>query len=1310
VAGKFDAYRRDLEFDAVNQAFRALGRLLLAEPDDELAQLRERMLKAVGPNAGLLTAVLPEFAALLGVPPEAGDPLTAQARVQRAGAAVLRAVASRKRPVVLFLDDLQWAGRTPLGFVDLVLGEEPIEGLLLVGAYRDGDVDAAHPLAAPLSRWRDQDVVRHLRLGDLPGPGLAAMVAEMLRVERTAAAGLAGVIEPHTRGNPYETVELLNALRRGGLLAATAAGWRWDDAAMRAHLGRSEVAELLAARAAALPEQSRQMLEAMACLGGRAELSLLQAATGEPGGAVDQALASALEEGLLVAEPGAHPAVRFRHDRIREAILGGLDPGRRRAVQLGMARRLAGVPELFAAAAEQYLPVAGAVGDAAERRQVAGLLRRAAGQATLIGDYALVHALLTAALAAVDPGETATLAEVHAGRHAALYCLGRLEEADEEYAAIERLCPAAADRAHATALQVRSLIHRTRVAEAFELGLESLRELGITVPATEELAAELDHQFGYLYQWLDHTEPAGDLALPDLTDPTLLAASSLINATQSVAYVVGDQAAVAWLGLEALRICLEHGPAPALVGAATYTAFGAVALRGDYAAGYRAARRILALGEARGYESGTSQVRMLFAFFSCWVEPIENSVHMVQRVREGLIAEGDLAYAGYTYCASLPGMLDCVPLERYLAEAEAAVAFVRRTGSEQSAQILDPYRWLADVLLGESPGGRSGSVGWASMAAAGEAVSADKYADNPVAEFFAHLSHATAAAIFGDQAGLERHTAAAMPLVPLLPGLYPTAVARLLRALAVAGQARDADADQRGGLLAELDELSRWLADRAADAPGNFLHLQRLVEAERAWAAGDFRAAALAFDAARHEAAQRQRPWHRALIAEHTARFYLARGLEHAGHDLLAQARQEYLAWGATAKVSQLDWAYPARQPPSDLAAAGEQSGDLPQRPAAVTAGTVDLLGILAASQALSSETSIGRLHARVVQVLSAMTGATGVHLLLWDESRPDWLLPAPGGGTVPASGTGHEGAAPMSALRYVQRTREPLVVADAAGDDRFARDPYFAGVTCCSLLAVPIFSRGALRAVLLLENRLMRAAFTTGRLDAVNLIAGQLAVSLDNAQLYAEVSASRARIVAAADETRRRIERDLHDGVQQRLVTQALMLSGIRDRVPADVRADVDQVRDELAATRQELRDICQGVHPAVVVEAGLGAAIRALARRSPLPVRVHMRTDGRLPRSCEITAYYVAAEAFTNAAKHADASAVDIVIERAGGTLRVQVRDDGAGGADASRGSGLTGLRDRVEAVGGSMTVDSPPGAGTVLTVLLSVTPDDH
>jgi signal transduction histidine kinase len=1296
VTGKFDQYRRDLEFDAVHQALAALGRLLLAEPEDELAKVRDRILEAVGANAGLLTAQVPEFAALLAVPPEAGDPLTAQARSPRAAVAALRAVASPKRPVVVFVDDLQWAGRTPLGFVDLMLSEAPVEGLLLVGAYRDGDVDASHPAAPMVARWRDQPGVRHLRLANLQVPSLVTMVAEMLHVDRAAAAGLAEVIGPHTSGNPYETVELLNALRRDGVLTATAAGWRWDAAALRAHLGQSEVAGLLAARVEALPAQSRQVVEAMACLGGRAAVSLLQAATVAQAGVLEQALEPALEEGLLVAEPGAHPAVRFRHDRIREVILGGLDPQRRRTLQLAMARGLAAVPELFAAAAEQYLPVIDAVHDAGERRQVVRLLRQAAGQAALPGDYARVNALLAAALRLVDPGETATLAALHTGRHAALYSLGRLEEADEEYRTIEVLRTTAVQRGDAAAVQVSSLTHRNRFAEAIGLGLDSMRELGISVPAADRLDAELDQQFGYLDRWLDHTDGADDLARPDITDPALLAATRLINAVLPAVYCVGDWDRYYWLSLEALRIWIEHGPGPTLLGSASVAAFAAVAQRGDYAAaGYRVMRRILALGEARGYEPSTSQARLMFASMACWFEPIENAVRAAQRAREGLIMGGDLAYAGYSYDRTVKGMLDSAPtLDDYLAEAEAGLAFMRRTGSEQIGQWLDSDRWLAGVLRGES------------SAAADVAPTIDRYADNPMALFYAHLNRAIAAAIFGDQAGLARHTAAAMPQLITVWGVYPTAVAQLLQGLSLAGQARAAAGDERGGLLAELDDVTQWLAARAGDAPDNFLHLLRLLEAERAWAAGDFRAAVLAYDAARREAARRQRPWHRALIAERAARFYLDHGAEQAGHDLLAQARQQYLAWGATAKVAQLDWAYPALQPQPDVTTGqgGDQPGALPPRNATVTTGTIDLLGIVSASQALSSETNIDRLHARVAQVLSAMTGATGVHLLLWSEDRQDWLLPAPGSvaGTVQVSGTGREREVPMSVLRYVQRTRAPVVTSDATRDNRFARDPYFGDVDCCSLLALPIVSRGTRRAVLLLENRLIRGAFTAERLDAVKLIAGQLAVSLDNAQLYAELTTSRARIVAAADQARRRIERDLHDGAQQRLVSLALLLSAARAGVPpelSELGAELDHIVAGLADALGELREMARGIHPALLAEGGLRPALATLARRSPIPVDLKVHTDEPLPEPVEVSAYYVISEALTNTAKHARASIGRVEVDAAPEVLRVAVRDDGVGGADFTGGTGLAGLKDRVEALGGRILLDSPRGAGTTL-----------
>ena len=660
----------------------------------------------------------------------------------------------------------------------------------------------------------------------------------------------------------------------------------------------------------------------------------------------------------------------------------------------------------------------------------------------------LVNALLSGALQLVDPGETATLVEVHTGRHAALYSMGHLDEADAEYCTIEELCPAALDRAAATAVQMRSLTYRNRPAEAVDLAVGSLRELGIGVPPADRFPGEADRQFGNLYRWLDETDAAGDLTGPELTDPALLAAAGLLNAAGPAAYYAADHAAFAWFSLEALRMWLEHGPCPALVAVAGHAAYAAVALRGDYAAGCRALRRILAAGEARGYEPATSQARSVFALYCWWFEPLEHAIQEAQRAREGLLAGGALANAAYGYRTTVSYLLDCAStLDDFVAEVEAGLAFVRRTGNQHLGQSLDSYRWLAGALRGETP-------------AVEEAVP-DRYG-NPLARVDAHLTRALAAAIISDQDGLARHTAAAMPLLPDTAGFYPAAMTRLLRGLALAGQARTAGGDQRGTLLAELDEQIAWLAARAADAPDNFAHLVRLLEAERAWAIGDSWAAALAFDAALREAARRQRPWHRALITERAARFSLGHGLEHIGYDLLVQARAEYAAWGATGKVAQLDWAHPGLRPGAATTSrlGHDPSAEvLPQR-STVTTGTLDLLGILSASQALSSETSIERLHARVVEVLGALTGATGVHLLLRSDDRHDWLLPT-AGGAVPVSGTGHGHALPMSVLRYTQRVRETLVVADATGDDRFARDPYLTDLDCCALLALPILSRG---------------------------------------------------------------------------------------------------------------------------------------------------------------------------------------------------------------------------------------------------------
>jgi signal transduction histidine kinase len=289
-------------------------------------------------------------------------------------------------------------------------------------------------------------------------------------------------------------------------------------------------------------------------------------------------------------------------------------------------------------------------------------------------------------------------------------------------------------------------------------------------------------------------------------------------------------------------------------------------------------------------------------------------------------------------------------------------------------------------------------------------------------------------------------------------------------------------------------------------------------------------------------------------------------------------------------------------------------------------------------------------------------------------------------------------------------------IAALVRGDDRPVRVDSFAEATgpiaqearalgIRSSVGCPIVVGGRLWGVIAASSK-GEAPFPAGTEAEIGEFTELVATGIANAESRAELAASRARVVAAADETRRRIERDLHDGAQQRLVSLALRLRAATATIPADlgaVHAELARVVAELQDALEELREISRGIHPAILSEGGLGAALRVLARRSPIPVELDVQSDARLPEPVEVTAYFVVSEALTNVAKHSGASSVNVVVSAGDGIARLAIRDDGAGGADPRRGSGLVGLRDRVEATGGTLTLESPLGQGTSLVVEL-------
>jgi signal transduction histidine kinase len=260
-----------------------------------------------------------------------------------------------------------------------------------------------------------------------------------------------------------------------------------------------------------------------------------------------------------------------------------------------------------------------------------------------------------------------------------------------------------------------------------------------------------------------------------------------------------------------------------------------------------------------------------------------------------------------------------------------------------------------------------------------------------------------------------------------------------------------------------------------------------------------------------------------------------------------------------------------------------------------------------------------------------------------------------------------------------------------------------------CSAVGAPIIVEGRLWGAMIVASGAHELPPSTGaRLDDFTAL---VAIAIANAKNRAELAASRERVVVAADETRRRIERDLHDGAQQQLVALAIELQTTQESLPSELpqlRADLSRVSEGLVSTLEELREIARGIHPAILVQGGLAPALKMLARRCPVPVELQLDLESRLAEPIEVATYYVVAEAMTNAAKHANASLVRVTGDARDGVLRVRVQDDGSGGASPARGSGLIGLIDRVEALGGTLMLRSPPGAGTSVELALPIATD--
>jgi len=1169
ISGKFEQFQRERPFLGPAQGLCELCQLLLAEPEERVAWWRSRLLAALGPDAGALFEVVPELQSLLGAqaPAPPLGPHESQVRLRALLVALLRAIAAPAHPLVLFLDDLQWADQPTLDLIGALLEETGLAGLLLIGAYRDNEVDAAHPLRRLLQRPTAAGTpARVLTLASLTAGDTTALLADMLHLPPPAVRPLAAALYAKTSGNPFFTIEFIQALYREGALRPDPqrGRWHWDLGAIAARPASANVVDFLADGLRDLDPETADTLVAAACMGTACTLGLLALVTDRDPGDLALGLRPALERGILVtpnalalhrAERGA--ALAFCHDRMQQAVYRLHDDAWRGRLHLAMARRLAhagAAPVDALRAAEHYAIAAPLIIEPAERSLARTLFLKAAVQARQAGSFAMAERFLRLAigqLAAHAWEEDHDAAFIlHTELHLVLYSQSRNREADEVYALLATRARSPRQLLAPICIQIASLSNRTRYNDAVSLGGGLLERLGITLPV-EHTRARLEQELDLFYR---HAA-AGALetlpAQPDMDDERLLMVAQLLNRLIPAALFSGSLLGF-WMMARMSRLWIEAGYCEFLSYPMCCITMVTMALRDDYATGYRAARAALQTALARHQGSlEAARAQHSFGLLAChWFQPLEDDLEHAQAAFAGLLRAGDLEFANFTAFTTLGALFDtCTQLTQMDTETATAIGFAHKSASTHSEQAYLPYRQLVRALAGQT----RDRGGFADADFDDQAHLAASQG-NAMALAYYHTYRALGACLFNDEAALASHAEAAVALSRHISGFYPTALANLLHSLALIARLRSADAAARAVLLGQLDQNQVWLAGRAADAPMNFSHLHDLVAAERLDALGQPWAALQTFEQAMRAAQAHQRPWHHALITERAGQCAMRHGQEHAGRALLARAHDLYRHWGAAGKARAMRSALPFIDPgaPGGPDGRGASLGD-----------ALDHEALLRASQALAAETSQASLRARVVDLMGQLTGATDVQLMVLDEAD-GWVLEGGLRGDAPLARMTRAAAEAQcgiaaTVLRLGLKTLAPVVSDDAVSDSRFAADPHFAGLTLCSLLALPVSVHGRATAFLILENRLLRAAFSAGRIEALSMLCGQLAISLENARLYQSLEhkvAQRTGELSAAN----------------RLLSEAIRRS---EAEIAERRRAEEALRESEAAVREKLAAI---------------------------------------------------------------------------------------------------------------------------------------
>ncbi|WP_437320058.1 AAA family ATPase [Sorangium sp. So ce385] len=1174
IEGKFDQLSRNMPHAPVAGALRQRVRQLLTEPAESLEQWKDKLLAAAGKNAQILVELIPELELVIGPQPAVAElgPNEAQNRFNLVFQDFLRVITSAEHPVVLFLDDLQWADPASLKLLHVVLTDPGGAYLLIIGAYRDQEAIAGQPLMTWLGELKAAGVPRReLLLPPLSRADVQQLVADALGARPEQVQALAEVLYATSKGNPFFLSQLLKELVAAGLVSFDpgAGRWTWDLEPIRQRWGAVSVHDLLIDKMQRLSPATQLVLQLAACIGHQFDLKTLATVREMPPADVAADLWEALREGLvlpldsdyrLLHAPGGAPAelplsvrYRFLHDRGQQAAYSLIEDARKQEVHLRIGRlmraQLSGESrdeDLFKVVSHCNIGAA-LIEDRAEQLDLARLNLAVGKRAKASMAHAAASEHFRTGLSLLGPRgweeDYALCFALHRERAESEWLSGNEKHAE---ASIRELLGHARSRLErAEVYNLRILVHTMRgeFEDVLRVGREGVALFGIELP--EPLEA-IQAAFGAALAEVPvrlagrRVEELADA--PWVGDEEQLAALRLLAAMIPGAYTL-NPALLALIAATQVNLSLRYGNSPAAA-----CAYGLYCLLLAGGMGRpEEARRFqgvsLSLCERPAGVELQCKAYVVCGAPSHLFEPVRASVACLAKAYEAGLSSGDFSFGAYA-CLNIATILLCSghELGALREDLTGYLRFLQRTQDPLGTPVLVVAQQMIACLEGRTNGRRSLSDGAFDEAAflAGLAPAQEL----PRCWYFVNML--VLAVLYGDPEGAllmaaraEKHSGSAM-------GLFLANDIPFYLSLALLALCATATAEERERHLAAVAEHRAKLAGWARHAPENYAHKERLIGAEVARVLGEDAEAAELYDQAIEGARQGQFTHQEALAHELCARFYLRRGRERIARWHMADAYRAYLRWGATAKAEHLAKEH---EQLLDLSSLGDA------QPTRVVGTTVtrrgstesfDVATVVKAMQAVAGENVLDRLLDRLMRSVVANAGAQRGALILERDGKlvivasmrvdPDVVET---GLSIPAL-DGREVAA--SVVQLVARTREPVVVNDARHDSRFAADPYVAERRPRSILCLSMTHQGRSAGLLYLENNVVQRAFTPGRVEVCGLLASQAAIALENALLIASIRAGTEALQRSNEQLQRELELRAASEAERALLQQEMM------------------------------------------------------------------------------------------------------------------------------------------------------------------------